>query len=47
MKVADLLEQRRKNWQELEQLCDQLAPHLNPWTIVSLRPLRAALRSLF
>ena len=23
MKVADLLEQRRKNWQELEQLCEQ------------------------
>lgn len=23
MKVADLLEQRRKNWQELEQLCDR------------------------
>jgi uncharacterized membrane protein SpoIIM required for sporulation len=24
MKVADLLEQRRKNWQELEALCEQL-----------------------
>ena len=23
MKVADLLEQRRKNWQELEQMCEQ------------------------
>lgn len=25
MKVAELLEQRRKNWQELEQLCDQFS----------------------
>src|SRR5687767_13927810 len=23
MKVADLLERRRKNWQELEQICEQ------------------------
>lgn len=27
MKVADLLEQRRKNWQELEQLCERIQVH--------------------
>src|SRR4029450_4423361 len=35
MKVADLLERRRQNWQELERFCDQLqggsrAPKLQP-----------------
>jgi uncharacterized membrane protein SpoIIM required for sporulation len=36
MKVADLLEQRRKNWQELEQLCDHYGSRFTPWLLLFL-----------
>ncbi len=34
MKVADLLKERRKNWKELEVLCDRYANRFNPWLLV-------------
>jgi uncharacterized membrane protein SpoIIM required for sporulation len=42
MKVVDLLERRRQNWQELERLCDELQARKPPAANTSVRPVDGA-----